>query len=169
MPSGRKHHSVPRIPNQQDRNFIRGVASGEKRSRAFREAYPDHPKVKRYMDIVKGDAEPETPEERSKLADTIVQLAKDKVQAKYIRERLVAFQDSMDVLAAKSVYVANDLLDNGRSEKVKADLAMEFIRHKVGTPVQKVQAQIDKTVNLTFGVPPTRDDMSDIIEAEIIE
>lgn len=121
------------------------------------------------MDIVKGDAEPETPEERSKLADTIVQLAKDKVQAKYIRERLVAFQDSMDVLAAKSVYVANDLLDNGRSEKVKADLAMEFIRHKVGTPVQKVQAQIDKTVNLTFGVPPTRDDMSDIIEAEIIE
>jgi len=168
MPSGRSYKPVPRVPNEQDREFIRSVVSGVKKPKAFRDAYPDHPKVKRYMDIIKGEATPVDELERSKLNDTIRQLAIDKTQAKYIHDRLIAFQDSMEVLAAKSIYVANDLLDNGRSEKVKADLAMEFIRHKVGTPVQKVQAQVDKTVHLTFGTPGSRDDMSDIIEGEVL-
>lgn len=163
-----KYRSVPKILSSEDREFVRRVAEGEKRTDAFRKAYPNHPKVQRYMDIITHKVEPEEGERKS-LSRTIIQMSKDKVQAKHIRERLVAFNESMDVLAAKSMLVANDLLDNGRSEKVKADLAMEFIRHKVGTPVQKVQAQIDKTVHLSFGTPSARDNMDDIIEAEVIE
>lgn len=158
-----------KIPSQEDRVFIRGIVEGEKKTAAFKKAYPNHPKVKRYMDIISKQAEPETPEEPQLLRQTINRLAKDKTQAKYIRERIVAFADSMDVLASKSLLVANELLDNGRSEKVRADLAMEFIRHKVGTPVQKVQAQVDKTVRLEFGTPAARDNLDDIIEAEVVE
>ena len=163
----RNYRKIPRVPTEEDRNFIREVVSGEKRTTAFKKSYPDHPAVRRYVDIVKNGAEPKDKEERSTLTRTIIQLSKDKVQARYINDRLIAFSDSMEVLAAKSVYVANDLLDNGRSEKVKADLAMEFIRHKVGTPVQKVQAQVDKTVHLTFGTASIRDDVSDIVEGEL--
>jgi len=165
----RDYKSVPRIPSEQDRSFIRAVVNGGNRTKAYRDSYPDHPKVQRYMDLVTHKAEPVDEDERAKLGDTIKQLAKDKVQAKYIRDRLANFSDAMDVLAAKSIQVADDLLENGRSEKVRADLAMEFIRHKVGTPVQKVQAQVDKTVHLTFGNPSIRDDMSDIVEGEVVE
>ena len=167
----RKYVPIPRVPDSQDREFIRGIASGTKKSQAFRDSYPDHPKVKRYMDIVTHRVKPE-PGEQAKLSKTIISLAKDKAQAKYIRERLVDFTDAMDVMAAKSMYVANDLLDNGRSEKVKADLALEFIRQKVGTPVQKIQSQVQKSVTFSFGNPPdkvlARDDLSDIMEAEIV-
>ena len=124
------------------------------------------------MEFVKHEAKAE-PGERRKLAVTIRSLAKDKAQAKYIQARLEDFTDAMDVLAAKSIQVADDILSNGRSEKVKADLAMEFIRHKVGTPVQKVQAQVEKTVTFSFGEAPdevkARDDMSDIIEGSVVE
>lgn len=164
----RNYKPVPPIPSAEDREFIRMVASGEKRARSFRQAYPNHPSVARYMDIINKRVEPEEGE-RSRLAVTIAQLAKDKVQTKAINSRLASFEESMDVLAAKSLIVANDLLDNGRSEKVKADLVTEFIRHKVGSPTVKVQAQVDKTVNLTFGAPPSADDMSDIIEGDIID
>lgn len=161
------------MPTPEDRNFIRGIVNGQKKPTAFKESYPNHPTVKRYMDIVNKRVEPEDEGERSRLNASIAQMAKDKAQAKYIAERLVAFQESMDVLASKSIIVANDLLDNGRSEKVKADLAIEFIRHKVGTPVQKVQAQVEKTVHFSFGEPPEKirgkDDLSDILEGEVID
>ena len=158
---------IPRILTAQDREFIRLVAAGEKRTRAFRIAYPDHPSVKKYMDIINGKKEP-AEGERVSLSRSIIQLSKDKVQSKAINARLQDFEESMNVLAAKSMLVANDLLDNGRSEKVKADLAIEFIRHKVGSPTVQVQQQVDKTVHLSFGNAPARDDMSDIIEGEVI-
>lgn len=163
-----KKNTIPRALTPEDRKFVRMVADGERRAHSFRKAYPNHPKVKRYMDIVTGKEEPKVEDERKKLALSINVLAKEKAQAKYIKRHLENFSEAMDVLASKGIIVANEILDNGRSEKVKADLAIEFIRHKVGAPTVKVQQQIDKTVNLTFGAPPERDDMSDIIEGEIV-
>ena len=85
----RNYKPVPPIPSAEDREFIRMVASGEKRARSFRQAYPNHPSVARYMDIVNKRVEPEEGE-RSRLAVTIAQLAKDKVQTKAINSRLAS-------------------------------------------------------------------------------
>ena len=45
----------------------------------------------------------------------------------------------MEKFSELSVETAIDLGENARSEKVRADLAIEGMRHKVGTPVQKVE------------------------------
>lgn len=64
-------------------------------------------------------------------------LAKQKMNTYAISTLMEDYQERMDAIADLSLDVAEDILRNGRSEKTKADLAIEFIRQRVGAPVQK--------------------------------
>lgn len=165
MPTRKPFKRVKPRLSDSDKKFIELVAAGEKRTAAFRQAYPQHARVKQYMDIV-----PETPtEDKRKIKQLISDSAKAKLQAQYIQDALVQYEDRMNELATLGLEVSEDLLRNGKSEFVKADLAKEFIRHKVGTPVARVISQDKKTIEFIWGRPDVRDDTSDIIDGEIVE
>lgn len=142
----------------QDKTFLKLTEAGTKPSPAFREAYPDHPAVLIWNRSEAGSID------HQKAAEAIKQAAKNKLAAKYIKKALTTYQDSMERFSELSVETAIDLVQNARSEKVRADLAIEGMRQKVGTPVQKVAVQEEKTVILTFGKPPEQE----VIEGEVV-
>lgn len=132
----------------QDKTFIKLTEDGAKPSSAFKEAFPEHKAVKMWHEAQAGSPE------RQKAAEYIKQAAKYKLGAKYIQKAVATYQDSMERFSELSVATAIDLVENARSEKVRADLAIEGMRQKVGSPVTKVAVQESKTVILTFGEPP---------------
>lgn len=144
-----------------DKEFIKLTESGVRPSPAFREAYPDHDTVKFWHLTEKG-----TPQ-RQKAAEALKQAAKQKLRTKHISRALSTYQDKMEEFSALSLETATELVKSARSEKVRADLAIEGIRHKIGTPVQKVAVQEKKTVILQFGSPP--DEARKIVENEILD
>lgn len=147
-----KHLGTP--PPQltvEDKEFVKLHQSGSKPSTAFRAAYPKHPAV------IKWNLSENGSPDKQKAAELIKYAAKNKLNAKYMQGAIVSYQDSMERFSNLSLVAATDLVQNARSEKVRADLAIEGIRHKVGTPVQKVAVQERKTVILTFG-QPAKDD-----------
>jgi LmbE family N-acetylglucosaminyl deacetylase len=151
--------AIPRQLSSEDKTFIKLVEQGSKKASAFREAYPNHPMVVRWK-----NSEPGSPDHQRAM-ELIIAAAKNKLQAKYMRNAIVTYQDKMEQFSDKSIDTAIDLVENARSEKVRADLAIEGIRHKIGTPVNKVAVQERKTVILTFGEPPAEEDF---IEGEIV-
>lgn len=145
----------------QDKEFIKLFQEGEKKSTAFREAYPDHPASIAYKITTSG-----TPE-RQKASEMLADAAKTKLATKYIRRALATYQDKMEQFSALSLETATELVVSARSEKVRADLAIEGIRHKVGSPTVKVQSQEQKVVYLSFGKPPEEME-KEVIEGEVV-
>lgn len=132
----------------EDKEFIKLYSDGGGMSKSFRLAYPNHPKV------INWHATRNAPiEVRRKANEALKDTAKNKLVSKRIAGALTTYQDSMERFSILSLETATDLVQNARSEKVRADLAIEGIRHKVGTPVQKVAVQEQKIVTLTFKKP----------------
>ncbi len=156
-----KYKKIPAILSEEDRLFVKLVGEGVKRSVAFRTSYPNHKSVMRYMDATKDHGDKA---ERARAGNLVINAAKTKVQTQKIHGAIVTFQRRMQYLAEKSLDVAEDLLENARSEKVKADLAIEFVRHEVGTPIARQAIKEEKTVYIGFGERPA----DRIIEAELI-
>lgn len=147
----------------EDKEFIKYHEAGEKNSAAFRMAYKSHPASLAY-NITK----PGTPE-RQKASEMLRDAAKQKLLTKYISRALATYQDKMEEFSTLSLETATELVKNARSEKVRADLAIEGIRHKIGTPVQKIAVQEKRTVILTFGTPPADTSHDDAVEGEVVE
>lgn len=143
-----------------DKEFIKLTEAGTRPSPAFREAYPDHEAVA-FWNIT----EPGTPE-RQKAAEVLKQAAKNKLNTKHISRAISTYQDKMEEFSALSLETATELVKSARSEKVRADLAIEGIRHKIGTPVQKVALQEKKVVILQFGAPPV--EKKTYVEGEVV-
>lgn len=146
----------------EDKEFIKLHEEGVKNSPAFREAYPTHPAT-----LAWNITKPGT-EERQKASEMVKDAAKAKLNAKYIRRALATYQDKMEEFSRLSLETATELVKSARSEKVRADLAIEGIRHKIGTPVQKVAVQEQKTVILTFGNAPAEESPA-VVEGELID
>lgn len=144
---GRYIGGVPTQLTPEDKEFIKLVQAGEKRVKSFRLAYPNHPWSLKYV-----YSEPGSPDRRN-AGEHLKQASQNKLQAKYIQRALSTYQDKMEEFSELSLKTATELVTKARSEKVRADLAIEGIRHKIGTPVQKVAVQEQKTVILTFGQP----------------
>ena len=151
-----QYQTVPQQLTDGDKEYIKRIEKGEKKAPAFRASYPDHTQVKVWQ-----QSEPGSPDHKKSM-EHIVAAAKNKLQAKYMQGAIITYQDSMEKFSALSVETAIDLVENARSEKVRADLAIEGIRHKVGTPVQKVQVQEQKLVILQFGTPPVENSIIDM-------
>jgi hypothetical protein len=143
-----------------DKTFIKLKESGAKPSAAFREAYPEHEAVVFWNQTKAGTVQ------RQKASEVLAHAAKRKLNTRYIRRAMATYHDKMEEFSELSLETATDLVKNARSEKVRSDLAIEGIRHKVGTPVQKVAVQERKTVYLTFDEPPKDD--REIIEGELV-
>jgi hypothetical protein len=161
-----KYKAIARPLSDEDKLFVKLVSEGKmNRSKAFRTAYPNHPHSLNYREAFKSaDATA-----RKRAAMLSVQASKTKLQTKRIQTAMEKFQDRMDTIADKSLNVIDTILDHGRSEKVRADLAVEMVRHKVGTPTHKIAKSEEKVVYFGFGKPPKERDTEEIIEAEIIE
>lgn len=153
--------TTKRLTNE-DKEFIKLHEEGVKNSPAFRQAYPSHPAV-----IAWNITKPDTPE-RQKASEMVRDAAKQKLLTKYIRRALATYQDKMEEFSRLSLETATKLVKSARSEKVRADLAIEGIRHKIGTPVQKVAVKEEKTVILTFGRKPAKNPHADAVEAEVV-
>jgi len=136
-----------------DKEFIKLTESGTKPSPAFREAYPDHPATLAYL-----RTEPGSPD-RVKASSALKDAAKGKLKAKYMTDAITTYADKMEKFSELSLQTATDLVVNARSEKVRSDLAIEGIRHKIGSPTVKALVKEEKTVYLTFGDPPSDDDV----------
>ncbi len=147
----------------QDKEFVKLHEEGVKNSEAFREAYPDHAAV-----IAWNLTKPGTPE-RQKAAEMVRDAAKNKLSTKYMRRAMATYVEKMEEFSTLALETATELVKNARSEKVRADLAIEGIRHKIGTPVQKVAVQEQKTVILTFGNAPEPSSHENAVEAEVVE
>ena len=145
-----------------DKEFIKLIESGMKKSTAFREAYPEHPASLAYK-----ITQPGTPE-RQKASEMLADASKGKLSAKYINRALMTYQDKMEEFSRHSLDTAIDLVQNARSEKVRADLAVEGMRHKVGSPTVKVAVQEKRTVILQFGDKPVGE-REGVIEGETVE
>lgn len=146
--------SVARQLSKEDKEFIKLVHSGMKKAPAFRQAYPNHVQVIKW-----NNSEPGSPD-RQRSAMLIIEAAKNKLSAKYMHTAITTYQDSMEKFSELSLETAIELVTSARSEKVRADLAIEGIRQKIGTPVQKVAVHEEKKVVITFGKP------DDVIEGE---
>lgn len=144
----------------EDKVFIKLSEDGTKPSAAFREAYPTHQATVGYLTTTPG-----TPE-RQKAREVLADAAKGKLNTKYITRAMTTYQNSMEEFSLLSLEAATDLVQNARSEKVRADLAIEGIRHKIGTPVQKIASREEKIVYLTFGAPPEE---NPVIEGDVID
>lgn len=151
MGKGRYLGSVPKQLTNEDKEFIKLIEAGAKKAPAFRAAYPTHPAVQKWI-----NSEPGSPD-RQRASELVINAAKNKLQTKYIHGAIVSYQDSMEKFSQLSLKAATDLVQNARSEKVRADLAIEGIRHKVGSPTVKALVKEEKTVYLTFGDPPSDD------------
>lgn len=152
--SNQFYQEVPRQLSKEDKHFIKLIHSGLNKSKAFRIAYPEHPSVRRYMDIKsQGDISEEGKKLRRRAAELVTIASKNKLQTRYMQKAITTYNDSMEKFSELSVQTAIDLVKNARSEKVRADLAIEGMRQKVGTPVQKVAMQQEKRVVLTFEKP----------------
>lgn len=145
--------------------FIKLVAKGINRTKAYRMAFPNHPTVMKYMDLVKTNSDPQA---RRDAGQSVTQLSKDKLQTKHVQAAMTTYVTKMDKLANDALETVDEIMnDHGASKKVRADLAMEMIRHKVGTPTQKVQVQEEKNIFIGFG-DRHPDDADDIIEGEVV-
>jgi len=142
-----------------DKVLLKLVEDGERPSPAFRQAFPEHAAVVKW-----NQSEPGSPD-RQKAAEQIKQAAKFKLSAKYMQKAMVSYQDSMEEFSELSLATAKELVVGARSEKVRADLAIEGIRHKIGTPVTKVAVQEKKVVYLTFDKPPEDREIIDVTES----
>lgn len=162
MPTKGRYKAIPNPLSPEDKEFIKLANTGMPRSKAYRLSHPNHPTVQRYMEFVKKQ---EYGEERSKARDSVIQLAKDKLQTNRIQDAMMDYQKKMDTFSDLSLTTATDLVQNARSEKVRADLAVEGIRHKIGSPVAKVQVQTQQDIIITFGERHP----DDILEGDIIE
>lgn len=158
MPVRGRYKRIPRPVTAEEKHFISLIGRGMKRTKSFREAFPNHPTVQAYKAA-------STPEERTRIGASINRLTKDKIQTKHMQNAMIQYNKKMEVFTDKAVDTAIDLVENARSEKVRADLAIEGMRHRVGTPVQKVQVQQEKNVILSFGAPHA----DDIIDGEIVD
>ena len=159
---------VPKQLSHQDIQFIKLLFDGKPRVAAFREAYPDNKAVQRWHNT---RPLPFDSIERRNATDNLQSSAKWKVNSKHIRKAIMTYQKRMDHLAELSLGVAEELLTGARSEKVRADLATEFIRHKVGTPTQKSIQHTEQTITFSLDggaaeVPSVRKDKA--IDAEHI-
>lgn len=161
MPIKGRYKSVPRPITSEDKQFISLIGRGFKRSVAFRKSYPNHPTVVAYSAAA-------TAEEKRRLSQSIVTLSKSRIQTKHIQNAMVQYNKKMEQFTDAAVDTAIDLVTNARSEMVRKDLAIEGMRHRVGTPVQKVQVQQEKNVTLTF-TNRHPDDLDDIVEGDIVE
>ena len=151
-----QYQTIPQQLTDGDKEFIKLIEKGSKKAPAFRAAYPNHAHVVKWR-----NTEPGSPDHQRAM-ELIIQAAKDKLQAKYMQKAIVSYVDKMEKFSELSLNTATDLVVNARSEKVRADLAIEGIRHKIGTPVQKVAMKQEKTVILTFGTPPEEENIIDI-------
>lgn len=143
-----QYQTVPQQLTSEDKEFLKLIQKGSKKAPAFRAAYPNHPHVIKWNNTESGSPD------HQRAMELIITAAKNKLQAKYMQKAIVSYVDKMEKFSELSLETATDLVVNARSEKVRADLAIEGIRHKIGTPVQKVAMKQEKTVILTFGSPP---------------
>jgi len=142
--------------SEGDKTFIVLVEQGNNPSPAFREAYPEHPAVIKF-----NQSEPGSPD-RKTAAGQIKHAAKQKLAAQYMQPAIMNYQEEMEEFSQLSLKTAKELVKGARSEKVRADLAIEGIRHKVGSPTVKIASKEEKVVYLTFDKPPEQKEIIDI-------
>lgn len=156
--SNQYYKAVPQKLTPEDKAFIKLIDNGMKKAPAFREAYPQHPQVIRWK-----RSEPGSPDHKRAM-ELIVQAAKNKLQAKYMQSAITTYTESMEKFSDLALDTAIELVQFAESEKVRATLAIEGIRHKIGSPTAKIAVQQEKNVTITFGKPPTK-----IIEGETVD
>lgn len=118
------------------------------------------------MDAVKTDDK----DLRRTTSNQVADLARSRLETQHMQNAMTVYQEKMDEFSDAALDTALDLVKNARSEKVRADLAIEGMRHKIGTPVQKMQVQRDENIVITFGDRHPDDviDVDAIEEADII-
>lgn len=161
------YRPVKRPVTPEEKLFIKLVGEGVNRTKAYRIAYPQHPTVRRYINAVKSEA---TAEEKRLTSQQVTALAKSKLQTNHIQDALTTYTSKMEKLANDALETVDEIMnDTKASKKVRADLAMEMIRHRVGTPTQKVQVQEEKNIYIGFSDNHPDDviDVDEIPEAEV--
>lgn len=159
---------IPQQLTAEDRVFVSLLEQGFTKPQAYIEAYRDNKTVQKHLiNIRKGSAymDREAPmfySEEGKLArrralaskNQLGQLAREKARTKKIRMAFKTFVSRMEDLAVDALDVVEDIMLEGRSEKVRADLAIRMIEHQTGQPTIKQINQTNNEIVITVGEAP---------------
>ena len=172
----------------EDRTFVALLEQGFSKPEAYKEAYKDNEAVIRHQGHIRFYEEAladhslllteEEAMEGKKLSYTEVQsrlaaagrqatnsksrlgqLAREKARTKKIRLAFHTLSRRMEDLAYDALDVIDDIMNNGRSEKVRGDLAIRMLEHQTGQTTQKVLSHSNNEIVITVGEAPedTRD------------
>lgn len=164
---------IPIQLTAEDRVYVALLEQGFSKPEAYIEAYRDSETVKKHLRIIDDAAEYDDQMAENYHTDLgrqarrkaymskqrLGQLAREKARTRKIRMAFNTLTRRMEDIAVDGLDVIEELMHNGKSEKVRADLAVRMIEHQVGQPTQKVLSQSNNEITITIGEAPpdTRD------------
>ena len=164
---------IPIQLTAEDRVYVALLEQGFSKPEAYVEAYRDNDTVKKHLRIIEDAAEYDDTMSESYHTDLgrmarrkaymskqrLGQLAREKARTRKIRMAFSTLTRRMEDIAVDGLDVVEEIMHNGKSEKVRADLAIRMIEHQVGQPTQKVLSQSNNEITITIGEAPadTRD------------
>lgn len=171
---------IPEQLTPEDRVYVVLLQQGFTKPEAYIEAYRDTSEaLQRQLDIIDRFEElsdevhePGTPvyyEHKKELdlmrrraygaRQRIGQYAREKAKTAKIRMAFTTLVRRMEDIASDGLDVWQDIMLYGKSEKVRADLAIRAVEHQTGQPTQKIVSQSNNEITITIGEAPedTRD------------
>lgn len=164
---------IPIQLTAEDRVYVALLEQGFSKPEAYIEAYRDSDTVKKHLKIIDDASEYDDTMSESYHTDLgrmarrkaymskqrLGQLAREKARTRKIRMAFHTLTRRMEDIAVDGLDVVEEIMHNGKSEKVRADLAIRMIEHQVGQPTQKVLSQTNNEITITIGEAPadTRD------------
>lgn len=164
---------IPIQLTAEDRVYVALLEQGFSKPEAYTEAYRDTDTVRKHLKIIEDAQEYDDQMAENYHTDLgrmarrkaymskqrLGQLAREKARTRKIRMAFHTLTRRMEDIAVDGLDVVEEIMHNGKSEKVRADLAIRMIEHQVGQPTQKVLSQSNNEITITIGEAPpdTRD------------
>lgn len=159
---------IPIQLTAEDRVYVALLEQGFSKPEAYTEAYRDSDTVKKHLKIIDDASEYDDTMSESYHTDLgrmarrkaymskqrLGQLAREKARTRKIRMAFHTLTRRMEDIAVDGLDVVEEIMHTGKSEKVRADLAIRMIEHQVGQPTQKVLSQSNNEITITIGEAP---------------
>ena len=159
---------IPVQLTPEDRVYVALLEQGFSKPEGYVEAYRDNPTVQKHLAIIEyaNEFNDEDADNYYSKEATIArkkayfskqrlgQLAREKARTKKIRMAFHTLTRRMEDIAVDGLDVIEDIMLNGKSEKVRGDLAIRMVEHQVGQPTRKILSQSNNEITITIGEAP---------------
>lgn len=137
------------VLTEQDIAFVAAKAQGLSNIDALIDAYPHHPRVKEWATMRDSD-DPKLREQGKLMLRRMAHMIQRRRPVTVLSEH---YQRRIAQMGETALDTLEELMLEGKSEKVRADVAIEVTRHNLGNP-DKDQTKGAETVVVIIGEPP---------------